>query len=294
MRALVGATESVNVGTALIHQGTRHPLTIAALGATLQTMSEGRFVLGLGRGLGALAPSLGVAKPTLASLEHLVSVVRRLWQGERISEEGPAGSFHGLRFTDVPSLEPPPIYFGTIGPRGLALAGRVFDGAILHPFLTTQAVARSVAAVRDAAAEAGRDPSALRIVATLVAAPDLSAARTDLVVRARAISYFQVRGLGEQIVGLNGWDPTVLDGIRHHPTTAGVGIADTALPRDRLVAAAEVIPHDWFAAGASIGSSDQCADRVAELLAVGADEVLIHGASPAESSAMVAAFRRRT
>ena len=291
--AVIGATERTRVGTAVVHQGTRHPLTTAAMAATLQSLSRGRFVLGLGRGLGALAPSLGVAKPTLASLEHLASVLRRLWQGERISEEGPAGSFHKLRFADVPTGEPPPIYFGTIGPKGLALTGRAFDGVILHPFLTTKAVSESATIVREAATAAGRDPSDIRIVTTLVAAPDLAEARTDLAVRARAISYFQVRGLGEQLIERNGWDPAVLDAIRAHPSMAGAGIADTAMTRDRLVPAAAVIPAAWFTEGAAIGSSAQCADRATDYLEAGADEVLIHGASPAEAAGIVASFRAR-
>jgi probable F420-dependent oxidoreductase len=291
--AVIGATERIGVGTAVVHQGTRHPLTTAAMAATLQSLSGGRFVLGLGRGLGALAPSLGVAKPTLASLEHLASVLRRLWRGERISEEGPAGSFHKLRFADVPTGEPPPIYLGTIGPKGLALAGRAFDGVILHPFLTTKAVSESVAVVQEAATAAGRDPSDVRIVSTLVAAPDLPEARIDLAVRARAISYFQVRGLGEQLIERNGWDPAVLNAIRIHPSMAGAGIADTAMTRDRLVPAADVIPDDWFTEGAAIGSSTLCADRAIDYLEAGADEVLVHGASPAEAAGIVASFRAR-
>lgn len=288
--ALVGATRRIRVGTGLIHQGTRHPLTIAAMAATLQSLSDGRFVLGVGRGLAALAPSLGVAAPTLASMEHLVDVLRRLWRGERVTEDGPAGSFHRLRFADVPTCTAPPIYFGTVGPRGLALAGRVFDGAILHPFLTTDAVRESVATVRKAAADAGRDADGIRIVATLVSAPDLDEARIDVAVRARAISYFQVRGLGEQLVEWNGWDPAVLAAIREHPTLTGRGIADTAMSREHLVAAAETMPPEWFAEGAAIGTSASCAQRARDYVAAGADEVLVHGASPSEAAAMAHEF----
>ena len=286
--ALAARTAHVRIGTAVIHQGTRHPLTLASMASTMQLMSGGRFVLGLGRGLGALAPSLGVAKPTLASLEHLATTVRRLWAGERITEEGPAGSFRGLRFSDVPSGPPPRLLFGTIGPRGLALAGRVFDGAILHPFLTTDAVARAVGIVRAAAESAGRDPSAIHIVSTVVAAPALSAEREGLAVRARAISYFQVRGLGELLVAANDWDPAVLTAIREHASVTGKGIADTALTRDRLVDVADVIPQEWFDDGAAVGSVDLCVGRARAYRAVGADEVLLHGASPAEAAPMIA------
>src|SRR5690606_36670181 len=118
-RTVSAAAPRLRVGTALVHQGTRHPLTVAAMAATLDQLADGGFVLGLGRGLGALAPSLGVDAPTLASLEHLVSVLRRLWAGERVTEDGPAGSFRKLRFADVPQRAPR-VVFGTIGPKGLA------------------------------------------------------------------------------------------------------------------------------------------------------------------------------
>ncbi|MDQ1373094.1 MAG: 5,10-methylenetetrahydromethanopterin reductase [Actinomycetota bacterium] len=288
--ALVARTDHVRVGTALVHQGTRHPLTLASMAATLQLMSRGRFVLGIGRGLGALAPSLGVAKPTLASIEHVVTTVRRLWAGERITENGPAGSFRGLRFADIPTGPPPPILFGTVGSRGLELAGRLFDGVILHPFLTTDAVARSGERVRRAAEAGGRDPGALRVVSTVVTAPALSAEREDLAVRARAISYLQVRGLGEVLVAANGWDPTVLQAIREHPTLTGKGIADTSLSRDRLVDAAEVIPPDWFSEGAAFGTIAHCVARIRSYRNAGADEILLHGASPSEAAAMVPAW----
>lgn len=287
---VVARTDHIRVGTALIHQGTRHPLTLASMAATLQLMSGGRFVLGIGRGLGALAPSLGVNKPTLASLEHLVTTMRRLWAGERITENGPAGSFRGLRFTDIPAGPPPPVLFGTVGSRGLELAGRLFDGVVLHPFLTTDAVARSVERVRRAADASGRDPDAVGVVTTVVTAPALTAEREDLAVRARAISYLQVRGLGEVLVEANGWDPAVLQAIREHPTLTGKGIADTSLSRDRLVDAAEVIPPDWFSEGAAFRTVAHCVARIRSYRDAGGDEILLHGASPSEAAAIVPAW----
>ncbi len=286
--AIAAATKDVGIGTALIHQSTRHPLAIAAMAATLQTMSGDRFALGIGRGLGALASSLGAPAPRLAGIEHLQSILRRLWAGERITEEGPAGSFRGLRFSDLPSGPPPPLLFGTIGPKGLALAGRCFDGVILHPLLTVEAVDRSVEIVRRSADEAGRDPASVRVVATLVSAPDLTPQREDIAVRARAISYLQVRGLGELIADWNGWDHGVLARLRDHPTLRGKGIADTALGRHQLVQSAEALPDEWFATGTAVGSVDHCLARARQYRAAGADEILLHGVLSTEAESMAA------
>jgi probable F420-dependent oxidoreductase len=292
--ALVATTRSINIGTAIIHQSTRHPLAIASMAATLQTISRGRFVLGMGRGLGALAPSLGTPPPTLDSLEHLVSVLRRLWAGERITEQGPAGNFRGLRFSDLLAGDPPPVLLGTIGPKGLDLAGRAFDGVILHPFLTTDAVQRSADRVRRAAEQAGRDPSQLRIVSTLVAAPGLSPERENIAVHARAVSYFQVRGLGEMLVAANGWNPGILQHLRDHPTLAGKGIADTSLGRHSLVDAAEALPAEWMTSGAAIGTTAACVERAKQYRRHGADEILIHGALPTEAAPLATAWATRS
>lgn len=282
--AISAVTDQINIATGLIHEITRHPITIAAMAATLQQLSGGRFVLGIGRGVGPLARSLGVKSSTLASLEQLVVMLKRLWAGERISEEGPLGKFSRLRFVDQLSEPPPPVIFGTFGPLGLKLAGRSFDGVLLHPFLTVEAVAEAVRTVRRSAEEAGRDPASIRVISTLIAAPDLSEARQDIAVKARAISYFQLKGLGDQLVERNKWNPQVLENIRSHPTLSNKGMADTSLTREELVASAEQIPEEWYRLGAAIGSARQCAERAHEYKKAGADEILIHGALPKEAA----------
>jgi alkanesulfonate monooxygenase SsuD/methylene tetrahydromethanopterin reductase-like flavin-dependent oxidoreductase (luciferase family) len=63
------------------------------------------------------------------------------------------------------------------------------------------------------------------------------------------------------------------------------------MTRDHLVDSAEVIPASWFAEGAAIGDNETCAERAKDYLAAGADEILVHGASPLEARGMVEAFR---
>ena len=112
---------------------------------------------------------------------------------------------------------PPPMLLAAIGPKTLALAGQHFDGVVLHPFLTAEGVARSAAIVRTAAEEAGRDPSAVRIYAEVVVAPDASDAEIVSAVKIRAITYFTIRDLGGQLVAMNGWDAAPLERLRMKP-----------------------------------------------------------------------------
>jgi probable F420-dependent oxidoreductase len=179
-----------------------------------------------------------------------------------------------------------------IGPKTLALGGAHFDGVLLHPFLTPEAVARSVKAVRSAAEEAGRDPASVRVYATVVTACGLPAEEEAAVVGGRAVTYFQIPGFGERLAEANGWDPAVLRGLREHPQLAGVrGSADFSRTRDQLTGAAGTLPPEWLHSSSAVGSPTHCADRLRDYRTAGADELVLHGSSPEQLAPVIAATR---
>ena len=194
--AISQVTERVRIGAAVTVPGVRHPMVLASMGQTLQSLTRERFALGFGRSAAWRWRQYGVPAPTLASLADTADILRRLWAGETVTYSGPAGTFPELRLPQRPDAAAPPLLLAAVGPKTLALAGRAFDGVILHPFLTPDAVARSVAVVRDAAASAGKDPATVRCYATVVVAPDRTDGDAALAVGARAAGYFQLRGLG--------------------------------------------------------------------------------------------------
>ncbi len=176
MGALSQATKRLKLVAGLTHFGTRHPLVQAGMGATMQMLSGGRFVLGFGRAVPPLFRKLGITVLNNAGMADHVAILRRLWGGDTVSYSGPAGDYPQMQLAQ-PCDNPPPVILGAVGPKTLALAGAHFDGLVLHPFLTAEGVARSVAIVREAARAAGRDPAAIVVYATVVTAPDtLSAA----------------------------------------------------------------------------------------------------------------------
>ena len=180
--AIGQVTERVDVGAAVTHPGLRHPMVLASMGQTLQSLTGGRFRLGLGRSAAWRWRQYGAPVPTLASLGDTADVLRRLWRGETVSYRGPAGDFPELRLAQRADVAPRPLLLAAIGPATLALAGRGFDGVLLHPFLTPDGVRHSIGVVRDAAAAAGRDPASLRCIAAVVVAPDRSPADAALAV----------------------------------------------------------------------------------------------------------------
>ena len=291
MGALTQATDRVQLVAGITHFGTRHPLVQAGMSATLQTLSGGRFVLGFGRSFPPLFRKMGIPVLNNEGMADHVGILRQLWAGKTVSYEGPAGNFPEMQLPQACD-NPPPVILGAVGPKTLALAGAHFDGVVLHPFLTTEGVARSTRIVREAAEQAGRDPHKITVYAIVVAAPDtLSPEERSNVLEARAVSYFMHHEIGLPIIKMNGWDQAPIDQI----VATGLsrlefGQSDVAESRRLLAEAASLIPRHWFASGAAIGNVDQCATRLGEYLAAGADQILLHGTTPDQQGPLVAAF----
>jgi probable F420-dependent oxidoreductase len=139
---------------------TRDWTVTASTFATLNEMFGNRTVCGIGRGDSAVRVING--KPVaLADLRESIGVIRALANGEAASYKDSK-----LRLTWNPSSRLP-IYVAAYGPKALALAGEVGDGFILQ-LADPAVVSWSIAAVREAAAAAGRDPMSVKIC---VAAP---------------------------------------------------------------------------------------------------------------------------
>ena len=167
-----------------------------------------------------------------------------------------------------------------------------FDGVILHPFLTEDAVRRSVGVVHEAALDAGRDPAQVRCYATVVVAPDRTDGDAALAVGARAAGYLQVRGLGDALAAANGWSPDDLARYRALPKLAALGerSADKVLDRDELVELSRALPTDWLPSSSAVGDAATCAARLRAYLDAGADELVLHGSTAEHLGDLADAF----
>jgi len=292
--AISQLTSRVEIACGVTPFGLRHPMVLASMGQTLQALSAGRFALGFGRSASWRWTNYGTDTPTLKSMADMAGILRRLWAGETVTYEGPAGHYPLLRLAERAEVGPPPLLLAAVGPKTLALAGSHFDGVILHPFLTVDAVRRSCGIVRDAAKKAGRTPAAVRCIATVVAAPDRSPEETDLAIRSRAAGYFDVRGLGDALVAINGWSREAHERYRVHPTLAALAAAgkqaDKALSRQELIDVSRAMPADWIESSSASGTAAQCAARLHEFMDAGADQILLHGTTPEYLGGMVDAF----
>ena len=158
---MLANTERMIVGPMVTNPGTRDWTVLASLFATLNEMSGGRTVCGMGRGDSALR-YIGRTPETLATTAEATRVIKDLVAGREVEYSG--------KMLSIPWIETGwelPVWMAAYGPKALVSTGTHYDGYILQ-LADPQVAAWTIGAVRRAAEEAGRDPDALTIC---VAAP---------------------------------------------------------------------------------------------------------------------------
>jgi probable F420-dependent oxidoreductase len=280
----------IRIETAATNHNTRHPMVTAGYARTMQSLTGGRFVLGLGRGIPLMQDAFGISRITTAQIEDFVDLMRRLFRGEAIiGHNGPAGSWPVL-FLDDRLDEYLPMGIVAFGPNTLELGGRCFDDVVLHTFFTDETTARCVETVKRAADKAGRDPDSVKVWSCFATVGDhIPEEKRLMKMVGRLATYLQ--GYGDLLVRTNGWDPGVLERFRADPIVSSVRGLDMVGTTEQLEHVATLIPDGWLASAAT-GTPSQCVAAVRNQFALGCDAVIMHGATPAELAPVVAEYRR--
>ena len=144
---MAARTSRIRLGSGIMQAGTRTPALVSMTALSLASMSNGRFVLGLGvSGPQVIEGWHGIPfdRP-LTRLRELVEIVRRATRGERMEYKGqvyelprPGGEGKALRSSARPRPDIP-IYLATLTPRGLALTGEIADGWLGTSFMPEHA-----------------------------------------------------------------------------------------------------------------------------------------------------------
>ena len=173
--AMAAVTSRVRLGPCVLLGTLRPPALLAKMAATLDVLSGGRAILGLGVGsrpddfAGAGVP-YAARGPRLA---EAVRVMRQVWRGEALQHEGRAYQLACGPIGPRP-VQPggPPLWFGGNAEAQLRRAGRLADGYIGSSSSGPEAVQAAWQTVRQAATDAGRDPAALSLGCLIWASVD--------------------------------------------------------------------------------------------------------------------------
>ncbi len=158
MALIAGRTEKLKFGTGVLIMSVRSPVSTAREVATIDLLSNGRLVLGVGVGQESPAEyeAMGVRKKDRGKrLDEAINVMRRLWTEDSVTYES-----EFLKLTDAsigvrPKQANVPIWIGSRSEAGLRRTGRLGDGW-LPTQLTPEEVAAGIARINDYAEEAGR------------------------------------------------------------------------------------------------------------------------------------------
>jgi phthiodiolone/phenolphthiodiolone dimycocerosates ketoreductase len=283
--AAAGATNDIRLGIGVTDVVRRHPASLAQTTLTLDHLTGGRFVLGVGSGEALNLEPFGVANQRpLSRLEEGLEVMRLLMASpDPVDYEGEHFRLRGASLGLRPlGGRPPPIWIAAHRPRGLALAGRRGDGWL--PLATEpDEYAGMLARVREAAAAAGREAEVTPgLYARVVVAETREEARAALdgsllmrfIALTRPAEAFAARGaehpLGRGAFGLTSFMPT-------------------AYGRAEALRLAESVPPEVVRDAVIYGTPDEVAQSVGAFVERGARHVQLTNMTPLAAPAMAAA-----
>jgi probable F420-dependent oxidoreductase len=290
----IGArTSRIRIGTGTIDPQTRQVWNTAALGATMHACYGPRFDMCLGLGDDQIFRHMGLRKAKYREMVEYARLLRALWRGEQVSYAGQSGDFDGFSFSEIYDGPPPKLWLGSFAnPKGAETIAAAYDGVILPPIFTPVATQAAVGRIREACERIDRDPAEVRVVQSVITAPDLEDEEARALAHGRAVSYFVYPGYGENLARVNGWDEQVILDVRNHPMFAGLGkVPDMVFHRHEMLRPAELIPDAWMHDCCAIGTAAECADNLRRFIEAGADEVTTYGSTPEQNAGLVDAWR---
>ncbi|GAA3881887.1 LLM class F420-dependent oxidoreductase [Streptomyces sedi] len=264
-------TERIDVGSAILQIPARTPAMTAMTAATLDSLSGGRFRLGLGvSGPQVSEGWYGVRfdRP-LARTREYVEIVRKAMSRERLTHQGehwtlplPEGPGKPIKLTVHPIRERVPLYIAAIGPKNLEQTGEIADGALVIFFSPEHAEETTLAPLRAGREKIGQTMDGFDLVPTvpLAVGDDLTALADHF----RPYTALYVGGMGSRKQNF------------YHRLAHRMGFGEAAdtiqeryLAGDRDGAAAAV-PHELIDATTLIGPVERIADRMRAFADAGA------------------------
>ena len=285
---LAAITSTVTLASAILPIFSRTPTLVAMTAAGLDSVSGGRFELGIGTsGAQVIEGFHGV--PFTAPLAHIretVEICRQVWKRERIEHQGraytiplPAGEGTGLgkplKIINTPVRDAIPIAIAALAPKGVEQTAEIADGwmpLFYHPERATAAWGDALAA-----GKAKRDPS-LGELDVIVSVPLFVGDHVDPFLDAyRQRLALYVGGMGAR--GANFYNDLA---VRYGYADEAAKVQDLYLAGDKAGAAA-ALPDELIEATALIGNETQIRERLVALRASGVTTILSTPISPSAS-----------
>jgi probable F420-dependent oxidoreductase len=258
-------TERIKLGHFVTNPGIRDATVTASWYATMQDLSNGRMVMGIGRG-DSSRRVVGLKPVKVADFEARCAMMKDLMNGRKVDWNEKELELAWVR-DELPDIE---MWIAGYGPKALAVAGRVGDGVIIQ-LADPQIIQWIMETARKSAEEAGRDPAALKCI---VGAP--SKVTDDLPKAREEVKWFpaMVSNHVMDLIEKYGFDSEIPAALTEYVKArkfydykdhSRVGAAHGEFVTDEIC--------DRFTV---IGNVEQCIEKLKELESVGVDQFNIY------------------
>ena len=255
-------TRRIKLGTGILAIYSRTPTLTAMSASGLDAVSQGRFALGLGVGhRHSVEGEHGVPfRRPLTRMREMISIVRRLLQGERVSYQGRAFQLDNASLGAATPAGRVPIYIAALGPQMLELAGEMADGVLLN-WTAADFLQQAIRHIRRGAERVGRDPAEVDIAGYVRVAvvDELAAARESL--KRQVARYASM--------------PFYRDFFRHTGFADEMGVAEWAMQQGDAEAAAQAISQEMLGQVAIVGTAEECRAELEKRRALGLQQPVV-------------------
>ena len=247
-------TKRIKLGTGIVNVFSRSPGLMAMQAATLDEISEGRFLLGMGTsGARVVEGFHGVPyRKPLTRLHQYVRVVQTLLAGESLADAGAdLWEFRGFRLEMTPVRDRVPIYCACLNDKAIRMIGELADGWI-PTFWPYNQMDAGRALLAEGAARSGRDVDDIVIAPFTTAIPQPD--KEDSYRNARRLISFYIGGMGEY----------------YHALLSRRGFQESAdrvrdlYRRKERQAAADAVSEEMLEVLVIAGDPTECRERLAE------------------------------
>lgn len=278
------STEKLKLSTGVTNPSTRHPAVTAAAAATLQSISGGRAVLGIGRGDSALA-YLGHAPANLAVFRRTLSDLQTLLSGAEVAfgaHDVGASSLDTLSLGDRPSacrlnwlpagMPKVPLDVAATGPKVIEMSAPIAEQVTFSVGAIPERMSWALELARTARRKQGlaEDGSSYGAQIIVVCHPDLEAVRARATNMVAPLARFQVIQ-GDAAGPQNDNDQANFAAIRSGYDMTAHG----SLSHDKIKGA--TLSWDFVRRFAIVGPPDHCIQRLLELASLGIERFVIVG-----------------
>ena len=267
--AIVGVTKRARIGSSISSIFTRTAPIYAMSVNTLNTLSNGRAVLGLGTSPPNFVKhwhSMEWEKP-ISRIKDYVRIVRAILEAkEKMRYEGKAVHCRDFLLGVDPPQNKIPLYVGAIGPQMIEAAGEVADGVLLSPLVGEEYLAFAIEHIKKGAEKAARDWREVDIAAPIITTvdPDSSKALEN---GRSMVAYFSVVYYYDPLFTVSGYKE-VGQKIRHANKEKG------------WMAARDLVTDDFVRKFSIVGAPEECRARIRELRAAGLRLPILNAPGP--------------